>query len=123
MPVAWCVGANIDSEKEACALALMEYLTTGEAIDAYCQVTTPTGAFMLNNVTLPDSISSAAREAQEWVAKASTSVMEYTCSIKGSNMVTILQMAETGEYSPEEAIAEIEKDNATDAQQKGVEGW
>ena len=49
--------------------------------------------------------------------------MEYTCSIKGSNMVTILQMAETGEYSPEEAIAEIEKDNATDAQQKGVEGW
>lgn len=123
MPVAWCVGANIDSEKEACALALMEYLTTGEAIDAYCQVTTPTGAFMLNNVTLPDSISSAAREAQEWVAKASTSVMEYTCSIKGSNMVTILQMAETGEYSPEEAIAEIEKDNATDAQQKGVKGW
>ncbi len=123
MPVAWCVGANIDSEKEACALALMEYLTTGAAIDAYCQVTTPTGAFMLNNVELPDTISGAAREAQNWVDKASTSVMEYSCNIKGSNMVTILQMAETGEYTPEEAISEIEKDNATDAQQKGIEGW
>lgn len=123
MPVAWCMSKNIAPEKEACALALMEYLTTGEAIDAYCQVTTPTGAFMLNNVTLPDTISDAAREAQEWVAKSSTSVMEYSCNIKGSNMVTILQMAETGEYTPEEAIAEIEKDNTIDAQQKGVAGW
>lgn len=38
-------------------------------------------------------------------------------------MVTILQMAETGEYTPEQAIAEIEKDNETDAQQKGIQGW
>lgn len=123
MPVAWCVSKTIAPEKEACALALMEYLTTSEAIDAYCEVTTPTGAFMLNNVALPDTISSAAKEAQEWVAKASTSVMEYSCNIKGSNMVTILQMAETGEYTPEEAISEIEKDNAIDARQKGVAGW
>lgn len=123
MPVAWCVSRNIAPEKEACALALMEYLTTSEAIDAYCQVTVPTGAFMLNGVELPDTISAAAREAQEWVAKSSTSVMEYSCNIKGSNMVTILQMAETGEYTPEEAISEIEKDNAIDARQKGVAGW
>lgn len=123
MPVAWCVSANIDPGKEECALALMEYLTTSEAVDAYCEVTTPTGAFMLNNVTLPDTISGAAKEAQEWVAKSSTSVMEYSCNIKGSNMVTILQMLETGEYTPEEAISEIEKDNAIDAQQKGIAGW
>lgn len=123
MPVAWCVSKNVDPEKEACALALMEYLTTAEAVEKYCEVTTPTGAFMLNNVTLPDTISSAAKQAQEWVAKSSTSVMEYSCNIKGSNMVTILQMLETGEYTPEEAIEEIEKDNAIDAQQKGVAGW
>lgn len=123
MPVAWCMSANVDPEKEACALALMEYLTTEEAIEAYCGVSIPTGAFMLNNVTLPDTISEAAKEAQEWVAEASTSVMEYSCDIKGANMVTILQMLETGEYTPEEAIAEIEKDNEIDAQQKGIEGW
>lgn len=123
MPVAWCMSANVDPEKEECALALMEYLTTGDAIDAYCEVSTPTGAFMLNNVTLPDTISEAAKEAQEWVAKSSTSVMEYSCDIKGANMVTILQMLETGEYTPEEAISEIEKDNEIDAQQKGIEGW
>lgn len=123
MPVAWCMSKTIAPEKEACALALMEYLTTSEAIDAYCEVTVPIGAFMLNGVSLPDTISAAAREAQEWVAKSSTSVMEYSCNIKGSNMVTILQMAETGEYSPEEAISEIEKDNAIDARQKGVAGW
>lgn len=123
MPVAWCVSANVSEQKKECALALMEYLTTSDAVDVYCQVTTPTGAFMLNNVTLPDTISGAVKEAQEWVAKSSTSVMEYSCNIKGSNMVTILQMAETGEYTPEEAISEIEKDNAIDAQQKGVAGW
>lgn len=123
MPVAWCVSANVAPEKEECVLALVEYLTTSEAIDAYCEVTIPTGAFMLNNVTLPDTIASATKEAQDWVAKASTSVMEYSCNIKGANMVTILQMLETGEYTPEKAISEIEKDNATDAQQKGVAGW
>lgn len=123
MPVAWCMNKNIDSEKEEAALALMEFLTTGEAVEAYCTKTSPTGAFMLNGVELPDTISDAVKEAQEWVSKASTPVMEYTCMIKGSNMVTILRMLETGEYTPQEAIAEIESDNAIDAQQKGIEGW
>ena len=55
--------------------------------------------------------------------RASTPVMEYQCSIKGANLVTILQMVGTGEYTPDEAITEIEMDNAIDAQQKGIAGW
>ena len=123
MPPAWCMNANIDPEKEACALAFMEFMTTSEAIDAYCTKTVPTGAFMLNGIELPDNITSAVREAQEWVERASTPVMEYQCSIKGANLVTILQMVGTGEYTPDEAITEIEMDNAIDAQQKGIAGW
>lgn len=123
MPPAWCMNANIAPEKEACALALMEFMTTSAAVDAYCTKTTPTGAFMLNGVDLPDNIANAVKEAQAWVDKASSPVMEYKCAIKGANMVTILQMAGTGEYTPEEAIKEIEQDNAIDAQQKGIAGW
>lgn len=123
MPPAWCMNANIDPKKEACALAFMEFMTTGDAIDAYCTKTVPTGAFMLNGIELPDNITNAVKEAQAWVEKASTPVMEYECSIKGANMVTILQMAGTGEYTPEQAISEIEMDNAIDAQQKGIAGW
>ena len=123
MPPAWCMNANIDAEKEACALALMEFLTTSAAVDAYCTKTIPTGAFMLNGIELPDNITNAVKEAQGWVEKASTPVMEYVCAIKGANMVTILQMVETGEYTPDEGIKEIEMDNAIDAQQKGIAGW
>ena len=121
MPEAWCMNKN--SENTELALKLLEYLTTEEAVDEYCTKTTPTGAFMLSGVELPDDVSGAVKEAQSWAQEASTPVMEYFCDIKGSNMATILTMVGTGEYTPDEAILEIESDNAIDAQQKGLEGW
>lgn len=123
MPAGWVANKNIPAEKEECALALLEFLTTSDAIDAYCTKTTPTGAFMLNGVSLPDNVSTAVTEAQSWVDKASSPVMEYFSDIKGSNMATILQMVGTGDYTPDQAVAEIEQDNAIDAQQKGIAGW
>ena len=123
MPPGWALNKNVPAEKEECALALMEFLTTGESIDAYCTKTTPTGAFMLNGVDLPDNVSTAVIEAQSWVDKASSPVMEYFSDIKGSNMATILQLVGTGDYTPDQAITEIEQDNAIDAQQKGIAGW
>ena len=123
MPPGWALNKNVPKEKEECALALMEFLTMGESIDAYCTKTTPTGAFMLNGVDLPDNVSTAVIEAQSWVDKASSPVMEYFSDIKGSNMATILQMVGTGDYTPDQAITEIEQDNAIDAQQKGIAGW
>lgn len=123
MPTGWVMSKNVPAENEACSLALLEYLTTGEAIDVYCTKTIPTGAFMLNGVDLPDNVAPAVVEAQAWVSKASTPVMEYFCDIKGSNMATILQMLGTGDYTPDDAVKEIEQDNAIDARQKNIAGW
>lgn len=121
MPQAWCVNKN--SENVELAKLLVEFLTTEEAVEAYCTETIPAGAFMLNDVAMPEDVSSAVKEAQSWAEKSSTPVMEYYCDIKGPNLATILTMVGTGEYTPEEGIAEIEADNAIDAQQKGLEGW
>lgn len=121
MPAAWCISKN--SPNTELAKLLLEFLTTEEAVDIYCTKTIPTGAFMLNGVEMPENVSGAVIEAQVWSEKASTPVMEYFCDIKGPNMATILTMVGTGEYTPEEAISEIESDNAIDAQQKGLEGW
>ena len=121
MPAAWCISKN--SANTEAAVALLEFLTTNEGVDAYCAKTMPTGAFMLNGVELPDTVSTAVKEAQDWASKASTPVMEYYCNIKGSNMATILSMVGTGQYTPKEAIAEIEADNTIDAQQKEIAGW
>lgn len=121
MPEAWCISK--DSQNVELAKLLLEFMTTEEAVDIYCTKTIPTGAFMLNGVELPENVSGAVKEAQVWAEKASTPVMEYFCDIKGPNMATILTMVGTGEYTPEEAISEIESDNAIDAQQKGLEGW
>lgn len=121
MPAAWCINKN--SENIELAKLLAEFLTTEEAVDAYCTKTVPAGAFMLNGIEMPDTVSTAVKEAQAWAEKASTPVMEYYCDIKGPNLATILTMVGTGEYTPEEGIKEIEADNAIDAQQKGLEGW
>ncbi|HJA67088.1 MAG TPA: ABC transporter substrate-binding protein [Candidatus Mediterraneibacter cottocaccae] len=121
MPAAWCINKN--SENIDLAVKLAEFLTTEEAVDAYCTKTVPAGAFMLNGIEMPDNVSTAVKDAQSWAEKASTPVMEYYCDIKGSNLATILTMVGTGEYTPEEGISEIEADNAIDAQQKGLEGW
>lgn len=121
MPAAWCISKN--SPNTELAKLLLEFLTTEDAVDIYCTKTIPTGAFMLNGVEMPENVSGAVIEAQVWSEKASTPVMEYFCDIKGPNMATILTMVGTGEYTPEEAISEIESDNAIDAQQKGLEGW
>lgn len=121
MPAAWCINKN--SENLELAILLAEFLTTEEAVDAYCEETVPAGAFMLNGIEMPENVSTAVKEAQAWAEKASTPVMEYYCDIKGPNLATILTMVGTGEYTPEQGIAEIESDNAIDAQQKGLEGW
>ncbi len=121
MPLAWCASKN--SKNIDLSLKLLEFLTTNEAVEAFCKKTVPTGAFMLNGFETPENVSTAVKEAQEWVNKSSTSVMEYHCNIKGSNLATILSMVGTGQITPDKAITEIETDNAIDAKQKEIAGW
>ena len=121
MPHAWVASQN--SKNIDVVLDLFKFLTTQEAIDAYTSVLTPTGAFLLKDVTVNCELSDVIREAQACAAASSAPAMEYSCNIKGSNMATILSMVGTGEYTPEQGIEEIEMDNAIDAQQKGLEGW
>ena len=121
MPHAYVVSQN--TKEPELAKALLEFLTTQEAIDIYCSKCTPTGAFMLNGVMPSGDVANATKEAQEWASKASVPAMEYICPIKGSNMATILSMVGTGQYTPEDGVKEIEMDNEIDAQQKGMKGW
>lgn len=121
MPHALVVSQN--TEHAELAAALLEYLTTQEAADIYCSVAVPAGVFMLNDVSVSGDSAPVIKEGQEWADIAFTPAMEYFCPIKGSNMATILSMTGTGQYTPEQAIAEIEADNAIDAQQKGIAGW
>lgn len=121
LPAGWCINKN--SENADAALALFEFLLSEEGLDAYCSAINPAGAFAVKDAVLPDSVATAIKEAQDWAGKASTLVMEYHCDIKGSNMSTILSMVGTGDLTPEEGVAELEADNAIDAQQKGIAGW
>ena len=121
MPQAYLVNKN--AENPELALKFMDFITSDQALDAYCSYQKPSGAFMLKGVELPDDVYPALKEAQSWVEKASTPVMEYFCTIKGSNQATICSQVASGDITPEEAVAEIEKDNEIDAQQKGIPNW
>lgn len=116
---------NKSAEELDLAVAWCEFITTQEAVDAYCSVVTPCGTFCLNGVEMDASKSYApVAEAQEWISGGNcTPVMEYSCSIKGSNQPTICSMVASGSITAEEAAEQIADDNVIDAQQKGIEGW
>ena len=121
LPTCWCISKN--SENQDMALALLEFLISDEGLAAYSGAITMAGAFAIKGATLPEGVPSAIVEAQDWVSIASATVMEYDCDIKGPNMSSFLAMVGTGDLTPAEGIAEIEADNAIDAQQKGLAGW
>ena len=121
MPQAYLINKN--AKNPELALKFMEFITSKEAVDVYCGYQKPSGAFMLKGVELPKDVYPALAEAQSWVEKASTPVMEYYCTIKGSNQATICSQVASGQITPEEAVKEIEKDNEIDAQQKGIPNW
>ena len=117
MPQGWYMSS--DSQDPELALLFLEFMTTPEAVDAYCSQITPTGAFMLKGVDLPDTVSTAVIEAQEWASTSSTPVMEYYLPFKGANLPNILAMLGTGEITPEVAVEQIEADFELNAIQNG----
>lgn len=118
MPTGW-VAAKEGSDPEL-AVKFLEFTTTEEAVNAICTKVIPTGAFMVKGVSLPETVSTAVREAQEWVSKASQPVMEYVCPIKGTNLPVILSMVGTGELTPDEGIEQIEADFRLYAEQQEI---
>lgn len=116
---------NKNAEELELAVAWSEFITTQEGVDAYCSAVTPCGTFCLNNITMENVNSYApVAEAQTWISgSSSTPVMEYSCSIKGSNQPTICSMVASASITAEEAAQQIADDNVIDAQQKGIAGW
>lgn len=116
--------SNYAKEPEL-ALKFLEFVTTSEAVNEYVKVQKPTGAFMLNGIEFDANadVYSALVEVQSWVEKASTSVFEYKCPIKGSDQPNICSQLAAGMITAEEAVALIEKDNAISARQLGLPGW
>lgn len=118
MPTGWYLSQTC--EEQALALKFFEYLTSAEAVEAYCSKITPTGAFMLKTAVMPENVSVAVSEAQEWAAKSSSPVMEYFLNFKGRNLPDLVAMVGTGELTPDEAITMIEDDFKLNAEQNGV---
>jgi len=118
MPMGYVI--NREAKEPELAKKWCEFVTSQEGIDAYCSVVNPAGTFMVNNVTMPDTAYPALVTAQQWVETASCPVMEYVCSIKGSNQATITSMVATGSITAEDGCQQIAEDNVIDAQQKGL---
>lgn len=121
LPSAYCISKetqNLELAKE-----FLSFIVSNEAVEAYCSVQKPSGAFMIKGVSLPEDAYPALKEAQSWVDIASTSVMEYSCPIKGANQATICAQVAAGSITPDEAVKQLEDDNKVFAEQLGLENW
>lgn len=118
MPMGYVINRN--AKEPELAKKWCEFVTSQEGIDAYCSAVNPAGTFMVNNIAMPDTAYPALVTAQQWIEKASSPVMEYVCSIKGSNQATITSMVAMADITAEEGCEQIAEDNVVDAQQKGL---
>lgn len=118
MPMGYVINRN--AKEPELAKKWCEFVTSQEGVDAYCSAVNPAGTFMVNNITMPDTAYPALVTAQAWIEKASSPVMEYVCSIKGSNQATITSMVAMADITAEDACQQIAEDNVVDAQQKGL---
>lgn len=118
MPTGWHMAKN--AKDPEVALALLEFLTTPEAIEAYCNTSIPVGSFMVKGVDLPDNCADAVKEAQMWSEKAGVPNIDYTCAIVGQNRPTIFSTIITGDVSAEEGMKQLEADYQLYAEQKGI---
>jgi raffinose/stachyose/melibiose transport system substrate-binding protein len=121
LPPALVITNNV--QNEPLAKELFSFLLTDEAVAAYSSAMTPSGVFMVKGVTLPETAYPALIEAQSWLDKACTPVMEYLCPIKGPNQASVCMQVASAMITPEEAVLEIEKDNELAAVQLGLPNW
>ena len=117
MPTGWILSKSCQ-DKEL-ALALLEWLTTAEAAEAFCEGITPTGGFMLKDAKFPEDVAPAVIEAQEWASKSSSPVLDYLIPFRGVNLPDLLVLCGTGDEKPEVVAQLIDEDFALTARQNG----
>ncbi len=124
MPHSWYIAKNADDQVKEAGKLWMAYVTSQEGLDAYFAKQTMAGPVMVKNAQYPSDVATCIKEALTYYTEGNWyPAQEFVTPVKGSNTPNICVDAASGAIKPEDAVQQIDKDNAKVAIQLGLDGW
>ncbi len=111
--------AKLDAAKKFIA-----YAATQDGCDAVAKGSPPAGPFLTSACTLPDDVSTVAKNTTAYVKSGQVSpALEFLSPIKGPNLEQICIQVGTGQVSAEKGASLYDADVRKQALQLGLPGW
>lgn len=124
MPHSWYIAKNASEDVKTALKLWMTYVTSQEGLDAYFEKQSMAGPVMVKGARYPTDMYECVKEAISYYDNGSWyPAQEFVTPIKGASTPNICVEAASGAISPEEAVQQIDDDNAKVAIQLGLEGW
>ena len=124
MPHSWYIAKNADDQVKEAGKLWMAYVTSQEGLDVYFAKQSMAGPVMVKNAKYPSNVATSIKEAIDYYSKGNWyPAQEFVTPVKGSNTPNICVEAASGAIKPEDAVQQIDKDNAKVAIQLGLDGW
>ncbi len=113
------------STKKLCAAkAFVAFTASVPGTVAENAAVPPTGPYLVDGSSLPDTAPQAAKDLQAYVdAKATSPALEFLSPVKGPNLEQITTAVATGQTKAEAAAKQYDADVTKEAKQLGLPGW
>jgi raffinose/stachyose/melibiose transport system substrate-binding protein len=110
---------NLDAAKD-----FLAFIASPAGVDALNAAIPPTGPYVVQGATLPDSVLPAVNDVAAYIdAGNSFPALEFLSPIKGPTLEQLCVAVATGQMTAAEAAAAYDEDVKKQAQQLGLPGW
>lgn len=112
-------GAELDASKK-----FLDFLATPDACKIVSEKIAPTGPFVIDGCTLPESVPAIVSDMQPYFDEGKTGLaLEFVSPVKGPALEQITVAVGSGITPAKQGAAQYDEDVKKQAQQLGLEGW
>jgi len=115
---------SVEGDKLEAAKQFVAFAASQEGCDAQAEGAAPTGPFLSKACSLPEDVSTIAKDTQAYIdAGKASPALEFKSPIKGPALEQICIQVGTGQVDAQKAAELYDQDVKKQAQQLGLPGW